>query len=132
MKKKEIIEKIIKEYSNYGLTRIEVEISYVLAILGRVPRESIYPGLRIIFNKVYGIEDDKPQIEAGKALFIHGMNEVKIGNPEVSNKNIADGIEYIGIDTLDESLDDIDFSMLEKVKNSMLQSTERFLKENCK
>lgn len=130
MNKKQIIEKIIKEYSDYGLSRIEVEISYVLAILWRVPKESIYPGMRIIFNNVYGIKDDQPQIEAGKALFAGGISEVRKENPEVSDKDIAAGIEYVGIDTLNESLDNIDFSLLGKVKESMIQSTKQFVEEN--
>lgn len=130
MNKKQIVEKIIKEYSDYGLSRIEVEISYVLAILWRVPKESIYPGLRIIFNNVYGIKDVQPQIEAGKALFASGISEVKKENPEVSDKDIAAGIEYVGIDTLNETLDNIDFSLLGKVKESMIQSTKQFVEEN--
>ena len=130
MNKKQIVEKIIKEYSDYGLSRIEVELSYVLAILWRVPKESIYPGLRIIFNNVYGIKDDQPQIEAGKALFASGINDVRKENPEISDKEIAAGIEYVGIDTLNESLDNIDFSLLGKVKESMIQSTKQFVEEN--
>ena len=130
MNKKQIIEKIMEEYADYGLTRIEVEISYVLAILWRVPKESIYPGLRNILNNVYGIKDEQPQIEAGKALFAYAISEVKKENPEVSDKDIAAGIEYVGIDTLNETLDSIDFSLLGKVKESMIQSTKQFVEEN--
>ena len=130
MNKRQIIEKIMEEYADYGLTRIEVEISYVLAILWRVPKESIYPGLRNILNNVYGIKDEQPQIEAGKALFTYAISEVKKENPEASNKDIAAGIEYVGIDTLNESLDDIDFSLLGKVKDSMIQSAKQFVYEN--
>ena len=54
MCKKEIVEKILEEYKKFGLSRIEVEISYLLAILWRVPKESIYPGMRMIFNNLYG------------------------------------------------------------------------------
>lgn len=130
MNKKEIIEKIMKEYSQYGLSRIEVEISYVMAILWRVPKESIYPGMKMIYNKVYGIEDETPEIEAGKALFESTLREVREENPDVSDSDIANGVEYIGIDTMEESLNDLDFLLLSKVKESMLQSTREFVNKN--
>ena len=126
MNKKQIIEKIMEEYSQYGLNRIEVEISYLLAILWRVPKDSIYHGMRMIFNNVYGIRDEKPEIDAGKALFNSAVAEVKSENPNASDKDIADGIEYIGIDTLEDSLEDIDFALLGKVKENMIQSAKQY------
>lgn len=130
MSKKQIIEKIMEEYSQYGVSRIVVEIVYMMAILWRVPKESIYPGMRMNFNKVFGIEDDTPEIEAGKALFNSAIKDVKDENPQATDKDIADGIVYVGIDTLEESLEDIDFSLLDKVKESMLQTTTQYVHEN--
>ena len=130
MIKEQIIEKILEEYSKYGLSRIMVEISYLMAILWRVPKESIYSGMRMIYNNVYGIKDEVPEIEAGKALFSSAIDEVKVENPEASDTDIAHGIQYVGIDTLEESLEDIDFSLLGKVKESMMQSTKQFVKSN--
>lgn len=130
MSKEQIIEKIMEEYSQYGLSRIMVEISYVMAILWKVPKESIYPGMRMIFNNVYGIKDDEPAIEAGKALFSSAIGEVKAENPDASDTDIANGIEYVGIDTLEESLEDLDFSLLGKVKESMLQSAKKYAELN--
>ena len=130
MSKKQIVEKIMDEYEKYGLSRIVVEIVYLMAILWRVPKESIYPGMRMNFNKAYGIEDDAPAIEAGKALFNSAIEDVKNENPEANDKDIADGIVYVGIDSLEESLEDIDFALLDKVKESMLQSTRNFVSEN--
>lgn len=130
MNKKQIIEKIMEEYSQYGLSRIEVEISYLLAILWRVPKDSIYHGMRMIFNNVYGIKDEKPEIDVGKALFNSTIAEVKAENPTASDKDIADGIEYIGIDTLEGSLEDIDFTLLGKVKEHMIQSARQYVEKN--
>ena len=130
MCKKEIIEKILREYSKYGLSRIMVEIAYLMAILWRVPKESIYSGMRLTFNNVYGIKDDKPAIEVGKELFNSAVNGVKAENPEVDDSDIANSIEYIGIDTLDDSLEDIDFLLLDKVKESMIESTKQFVSKN--
>lgn len=130
MNKKQIIEKIMEEYSQYGLSRIEVEISYLLAILWKVPKNSIYHGMRMIFNNVYGIKDEKPEIDAGKTLFNSAIAEVKAENPTASDKDIADGIEYIGIDTLEGSLEDIDFTLLGKVKEHMIQSAKQYVEKN--
>lgn len=130
MRKKEIVEKILKEYSKYGLGRIEVEISYLMAIIGRVPKESIYPGMRMIFNQVYGITDEQPAIDAGKALFSSAICGVKHDNPMVTDKEIANGIDYVGIDALSESLEDIDFSLLDKVKQTMIEKTKEYMKVN--
>lgn len=130
MNKKQIIEKIMEEYSKYGLSRIEVEISYLLAILWRVPKDSIYPGMRVIFNKVYGIKDEKSERDAGEALFNSAISEVKAENPTASDKDIADSIEHVGIDTLGASLDDINFELLGKVKECMIQSAKQYVEEN--
>lgn len=130
MCKKELIEKILNEYGKFGLSRIEVEICYVLAILWRVPKESIYHGMRMIFNNLYGIKEDTAEIEAGKALFTNALDEVRAENPDTFDSDIAKGMEYVGIDTLEASLEDIDFSLLGKVKDAMLQSTKQFVAEN--
>lgn len=131
MSKKEIVERILEEYGKYGLSRIMVEISYVMAILWRVPKESIYPGMRMTFNDVFGIKDDKPAIDAGKALFNSAVNDVKAEYQETSDLDIANGIEYIGIDTFEESLEDVDFPLLDKVKASMIESAKQFVSENA-
>lgn len=130
MSKKEIVEKILEEYSQYGLGRIEVEIAYFMALIGRVPKESIYPGMKMIFNQVYGIADEQPAIDAGKALFGSAICEVKYDNPMATDKDIADGIDYVGIDTLEESLEDIDFSLLNKVKQTIIKTTKKYMKVN--
>lgn len=130
MSKKEIIERILEEYSKYGLCRIEVEIAYILAVLWRVPKESIYSGMRIIFNNVYGIKDDESQIDSGRALVASALNEVRKENPSASDFDIANSMEYVGIDSLEASLEDIDFTLLDKVKESMLQCTNQFAREN--
>lgn len=129
MNKKEIINKIMEEYSKYGLSRIEVQISYVMAVLLRVPKESIYPGMRMTFNEVFGIKDDKPAIEAGVALNKNTINRVK-AETNTSDKDIAKAIEYVGINTLEETLEDFDFSLLHKVKETMIQSTKQFVEQN--
>lgn len=130
MNKKQIIEKIMEEYSQYGLSRIEVEISYLLAILWRVPKDSIYHGMRVIFNNVYGIKDEKAESDAGEALFNDAISEVKVENPTANDNDIADGIEYIGIDTLKDSLEDINFALLGRVKEYMLQRAKQYVDKN--
>ena len=130
MNKTEIIEKIMKEYSKYGLSRIVVEISYAMAILWGIPKDSIYPGMRGVFNNAYGIKDDMPAIEVGKVLFNSAIDNVKAEYPEATDSDIADGIEYIGIDTIEDSLEDIDFKFLDKVKETMMQSTKQFVVSN--
>lgn len=130
MSKKEIVEEILEEYSQYGLGRIEVEICYVMAIMGRVPKESIYSGMRMIFNQVYGISDDQPAIDVGKALFNSAIVKVKQDNSMAIDKDIVDGIDYIGIDALEESLEDLDFSLLDRVKKTMIEKTKEYMRIN--
>lgn len=128
--KKEIVSKIMDEYSKYGLSRIEVEISYILAILWRTPKESIYPGMKMIFNKVYGIHDDTPADEAGIALFNAAISETKKEYPNASNEDIAKAVEIVGIENISDSLEDINFSFLNKVKETMMDCTKKFIKNN--
>lgn len=76
----------------------------------------------------YGL--NRIEIDAGRALFNSAISEVKAENPNANDKDIADGIEYIGIDTLKDSLEDINFALLGKVKESMLQSAKQYVDKN--
>ncbi len=130
MSKKETINKIMTEYSNYGISRIVVEISYLLAVLWRVPKESIYPGLKLTINNLYGVHDDMPAKEAGNALFNAAMDETKQDYPSATNKHIANAIELVGVENLEKDISDDSVPFMSKVRESIMSSTKEFVKAN--
>lgn len=66
--KKQVVSKIMNEYSQYGLDEVVANFIYDLAIQKDVPRDSIYPGMRLIMNNQYGIKDETALEDAMKAI----------------------------------------------------------------
>lgn len=99
MNKKQIISKIMEEYSKYGLSRMMAEISYIMAILFRVPKESIYQGMRSVFNNLYNVEDQTTFDEAGKALAVGIIENIKNEN-NCTDSDVAKAISNEQIDSL--------------------------------
>ena len=119
MKKKQIIEKIMEEYSKYGLSRMMVKIAYIMAILFRVPRESIYQGMRALFNKLYNIQDEVTFDEAGKALAVGIVESIKSEN-NCTNTDVARVISFEQIDSLS-----VDFKLPDVAKVENIKITEK-------
>lgn len=103
---------------------------YDNAIKMDVPKEAIYPGMRLIFNNNLGIEDENAAKESGKALVKHAIHEVKNENPETTDKVIADGIETVGMDVLNQNLKAMSFPLSDEVDKAVKIAIENFVANN--
>ncbi len=54
-----IINKVLEKYKNHNLTEAEVKLLISLAGSFGVPQGAIYPGILMILNNQYGIEDNE-------------------------------------------------------------------------
>ena len=115
MNKKQIIEKIMEEYSKYGLSRMMVKNAYIMAILFRVPKESIYQGMRTLFNKLYNVQDEITFDEAGKALAIGLVESIK-SEHNCTNTDVARAISFEQIDSLSVDFKLPDVMVVENIK----------------
>lgn len=130
MNKEQTINKIMEEYAKYGIEKELAEQIYDLAIKMDVPQEAIYPGMRLNFNNALGIKDIGAAKESGKALAEHAISDVKKENPEATDKEIADGIEMVGIDALNQSMRGMSFPLLDEVEKAVKSAIENFVTDN--
>lgn len=130
MNKDQTIDKILDEYGRYGIEKELAELVYDNAIKMDVPKEAIYPGMRLIFNNNLGIEDENAAKESGKALVKHAIREVKNENPETTDKVIADGIETVGMDVLNQNLKAMSFPLSDEVDKAVKNAIENFVANN--
>lgn len=63
-----IIKKVVEKYKKFNVTEAEVKLLITLAEIFAVPQDAIYPGIKMILNNQYGIEEDVPVTDAAKAL----------------------------------------------------------------
>lgn len=126
MNKKQIVNKIMKEYSKYGILKDIVERLYDSAIQMDVPKETIYPGMKMILNNTLGLDNAEAVKEVGEGFTENAVNETRNANPTATDDVIAKNFK-------EELEDDFDWTVLEisdDIKNAIKNSTEKFIKSN--
>lgn len=128
MTKKQIIEKIMKEYSKYGIVNIKeiAEKLYDSAVSANVPNEAIYSGMKMIFNQSLGIDNAKTVEEVGENFKEYVINNTRKSNPTATDKDIARNFN-------EELEDDFDWKALEildEIISATKDATEKFIKDN--
>lgn len=53
-----IVKKVVEHYKEYDLTEVEVKLLIKLAESFGIAQEAIYPGILMILNNQYGIEEN--------------------------------------------------------------------------
>ena len=126
MNREQIIEKVMKEYAKYGIPKGIVEQIYDSAIEMDVPKETIYPGMKMILNNTLGLDNTDVVKEVGEGFTEHAINDTRKANPTVSYKVIAKNFK-------EELEDNFDWKALETpddITNAIKNSTEQFIKSN--
>ena len=126
MNKKQIIEKILSEYSKYGIVNEMVEYVYNSAIRAGVPHEIIYPGMKMMFNQALGIDNAETVEDIGEGFKEYAVNDTKKSNPTATDKDVARNFK-------EELEDDFDWESLmasDEIINATKSATEKFIKEN--
>ena len=126
MDREQTINKIMEEYSKFGVVRNMAEQVYDSAIQMNVPKETIYPGMKMILNNTLGLDNAKVVNEVGEKFTENAVNETKKANPTATDDVIAKNFK-------EELEDDFDWNALkisEDIRNSIKNSTEKFIKSN--
>lgn len=128
MNKKETINKIMEEYSKYGIVNVKeiAEELYDSAVQAGVPQELIYPGMKMKFNQALSIDNAETVNELGESFTENAVNETRKANPTATDDVIAKNFK-------EELEDDFDWTALEisdDIKNAIKNSTEKFIKSN--
>lgn len=112
MSKEQIIEKIMNEYAEYGLTKEIAELVYDLALKLNVPNEMIYDGMRYLCNKQFGIDDITASEGVVQGALNYAVNDSMRSNPsasrEIISKNKACEILEEGTEKASECFANID------------------------
>ena len=126
MNREQVINKIMKEYSEYGIEKKLVEQIYNLAIQNGVADELIYPGMKMIFNNALGIDNTDVIKEVGEGFTEFAVNDTRQANPTATDKDIARNME-------EELTDGFDWEALEasaEITDAIKESAEKFIENN--
>lgn len=126
MNREQVINKIIKEYSEYGIEKKLVEQIYNLAIQNDVADELIYPGMKMIFNNALSIGNTDVINEVGEGFTQFAVNDTRKANPTVTDKVIAKNME-------EELADGFDWKSLElpdDITDAIKNAAEKFVESN--
>lgn len=126
--KKQTIEKILKEYSKYGIVNVKemAEELYDSAIQAGVPHEVIYSGMKMIFNQAVGIDNKETVEEIGEGFKEYAVNDTRKANPTATDKNIAKNFK----EELEDSFNWKSLMASDEIITATKNATERFIKEN--
>ena len=130
MNKIQTIKKIMEEYGGYGIQRGLAELIFDMAIQKEVPKETIYQGMRWIFNQALGIDCTEPIEKVGENFVEHAMNVSREDNPTVTEeilvKNFKDEIgENFDWSELASELGESEFAT--KLTDSIKAASEKFI-----
>lgn len=126
MNEEQTIDKIMEEYSEYGIEKWLAEQIYDLAIQNGVADELIYPGMKMIFNNALGIDNTDVIKEVGEGFTQYAVNDTRKSNPTATDKVIAKNMK-------EELADGFDWKSLEMpngIVNAIKDATEQFIKNN--
>lgn len=126
MNKEQTIDKIMEEYSEYGIEKWLAEQIYDLAIQNGVADELIYSGMKMIFNNALGIDNTDVIKEVGEGFTQFAVNDTRKSNPTATDKAIACNMK-------EELADGFDWKSLElpdDITDAIRNATEKFVKRN--
>lgn len=126
MNKEQTIDKIMEEYSEYGIEKWLAEQIYDLAIQNGVADELIYPGMKMIFNNALSIDNTDVINEVGEGFTQFAVNDTRKANPTVTDKVIAKNME-------EELADGFDWKSLElpdDITDAIKNAAEKFVESN--
>lgn len=126
MNQEQTIDKIMEEYSGYGIEKWLAEQIYDLAIQNGVADELIYPGMKMIFNNALGIDNTDAIKEVGEGFTQFAVNNTRKSNPTVTDKVIAKNME-------EELADGFDWKSLElpdDITDAIKNAAEKFVESN--
>lgn len=134
MDKTQTIEKIMKEYEGYGIQRGLAEKIFDMAIQKEVPEETIYQGMRWIFNQALGIDCTEPIEKVGENFVENAINVSRKANPTVTDdvlvKNFKEEIgENFDWSELASEVEESEFTT--KLTDSIKEASEKFIADNA-
>ncbi|MBR5596643.1 MAG: hypothetical protein IKW30_04460 [Lachnospiraceae bacterium] len=137
MNKEQTIKKIMEEYEKHGIQREVAEIVYDMAIQKDVPRETIYQGMRFIFNQKLGLDWTEPITKVGDNFVEHAMNVKREENPTATEdvlvrnfkEEIEDNFDWSELSAVTASIGGTIFA--DGLTSSIKDASERFVRNNA-
>ena len=120
------INKVVEEYSKYGIKREIAEQLYDSAIPFGVPKEIIYPGIKLIINGSLGLSNEGIAQEMGKGLAEYHIEETRKANKPTTDKVLVDRF----MEDVEEMLQCNVFPITPEMKAAIINTVVKFIKEN--
>lgn len=131
MRKKEIVDKVMQKFGEYGIERAAVEMAYDLAVHMDIPRDVIYSGMRMVVGNAVGVSIDDAAEACGKDFFQSVMKEFLEENPDVTEEYLADAMKMVGEEALNDAMEDVNFPAADVMKAVTIGQAKEFMEEHC-
>ena len=126
MNREMTINKVIEEYSKYEIKKEVAEQLYDSAIPFSVPKEIIYPGIKLMLNISLGLDNEGIIQELGQGLAEHYIEETRKINQSTTDKVLVDRFK----EDIEEMLTCNIFPVTPEMKIAIIDTVEKFIKEN--
>lgn len=126
MNREMTINKVIEEYSKYGIKKEVAEQLYDSAIPFSVPKEIIYPGIKLMLNISLGLDNEGIIQELGQGLAEHYIEETRKVNQPTTDKVLVDRFK----EDIEEMLTCNIFPVTPEMKIAIIDTVGKFIKEN--
>lgn len=124
--KEEIVNKVFEQYAKYGITKDKIESLYDSGIQVGVPEETIYPGIKLMFNCELGLDNQGIAEEIGEGFGKHYIKETRKANAPTSDKILVERFKEDVEDFLKEDV----LPMPSEMKMAIFEMLEKFIEEN--
>lgn len=124
--KEEIVNKVFEQYAKYGITKDKIESLYDSGIQVGVPEETIYPGIKLMFNCELGLDNQGIAEEIGEGFGKHYIKETRKANAPTSDKILVERFKEDVEDFLKEDV----LPMPSEMKMAIFETLEKFIEEN--
>lgn len=126
MNREQTIEKVMEQYSKYGITKDRVENLYDSGIQIGVAEEIIYPGIKLMFNCEFGLENTGIAKEIGEGFGEYYIRETKKANEPTTDKALVNRFK----EDVEEILEQNILPVTTEMKMAIIGTLENFIKEN--
>ena len=124
--KEEIVNKVFEQYAKYGITKDRIESMYDSGIQIGVAEEIIYPGIKLMFNCEFGLDNQGIAEEIGEGFGKHYVKETRKANAPTTDKKLVERF----IEEVEDFLKEDVLPMPSEMKVAIIETLEKFIEDN--
>ena len=126
MNREQTIKKVMEQYEKYGIIKERVEKLYDSGIQAGVAAEIIYPGIKLMLNCEFGLDNTGIAKEIGEGFGEYYIRETKKANEPTTDKALVNRFK----EDIEEFLELNILPLTSEMKTAIVSTLEKFIEEN--